>query len=165
MNHLIVGLTSLFPALGIAASPGLAAGEDDKAAVAQVLKDYYNAFSGACSKLDVQAIFPYFHEPTLLMGLQGVAVAPTHGSLVALITPAMEGLRARGYGRSELTNLQIRRLSATTTTLASGVAVRHKVDGQELDRAGVTYLLHKTDGGWKVAVLVVHDPDNVLGLE
>ena len=60
--------------------------------------------------------------------------------------------------------LQVKRLSVTTT-LAGGIAVRYKADGQELDRAGVTYLLHKADSGWKIAVTVVHDTDNVLRLE
>ena len=44
-------------------------------------------------------------------------------------------------------------------TLVGGVAQRYKVDGEELDQAGVTYVLHKADSGWKIAVLIVHDPD------
>jgi hypothetical protein len=75
----------------------------------------------------------------------------------------MEGLRARGFARTELNNLHVKRLS-TTSVLASGVAVRSKVDGQDL-RVGVTYILHKTNSGWRIAVLVVHDTDSVLGLE
>ena len=89
---------------------------------------------------------------------------PTHAALAATFTPAMEGLRTRGYARSELSMLRIKQLSATTT-LASGIAVRYKADGQELERAGVTYLLHKTDRGWKIAVLVVHDADSALRLD
>jgi ketosteroid isomerase-like protein len=60
--------------------------------------------------------------------------------------------------------LQMKRLSATTT-LASGVAIRYKTDGQELERTGVTYVLHKTDNGWKIAVTVGHDPESVPRLE
>ena len=152
MMHLIVSLTSLFPALGMVLSARPDAGEDDKAAVTRVLTDYYNAFS----KLDVQAILPYYHEPSLLIGPGAVAAMPTHAAITATFTPAMEGLRARGYARSELSMLHVKRLSATTT-LASGIAVRYKADGQELERVGVTYLLHKADSGWKIAVLVAHD--------
>ncbi len=137
-----------------------AAGEDDKAAVTRVLADYYSAVS----TLDVQAILPYYHEPSLLISPLGVAATPTHAALAATLTPAMEGLRARGYARSELTMLHVKRLSATTT-LASGIAVRYKADGQELERVGATYVLHKADSRWKIAVLVVHDMDNVLRLE
>ncbi len=141
-------------------SAGLAAGEDDKAAVTRVLTGYCNAFS----KLDVQAILPYFHEPCLLIGPGVVTAVPTCAGMAAVFTPAMEGLWARGYARSELSVLHVKRLSATTT-LASGIAVRYKADGQELERVGVAYLLHKADSRWKIAVLVVHDTDSVLRLE
>jgi len=33
--------------------------------------------------------------------------------------------------------------------LVEGVARRYKLDGQELDQAGVTYVLHKADSGPK----------------
>jgi hypothetical protein len=69
----------------------------------------------------------------------------------------MEGLRARGYGRSELSRPQVHLLSATAS-LATGVALRYKTDGQELERVGVTYLLYKAESGWKIAVVVLHDP-------
>jgi hypothetical protein len=46
---------------------------------------------------------------------------------------------------------------SATATLVTGVAVRYKLDGQELERAGVTYVLHKADTGWKIAVLIAHD--------
>ena len=160
MKELIVGLTSLFPVLGIVPSSPLAAGEDNKTAVTRLLTDYYNAFS----KLDAQAILPYFHEPSFMIGPGGVAATSTQAALTAILTPAMQGLRARGYARSELSMVRVKPLSATTT-LASGVAVRYKADGQELERVGVTYLLHKADSVWKIAVLVAHDTDNVLQLE
>jgi hypothetical protein len=44
--------------------------DDDNAAVAQVLTDYYRAFS----TLDAQAVLPYFHEPSQLISPAGVAV-------------------------------------------------------------------------------------------
>jgi len=128
--------------------------------VSRVLTDYYSAFS----RLDAQGILPYFYEPCLLVSPDGVATTPTHAALAAAFTPVMEDLRARGYARSALTKLRVKPLSATTT-LASGIAVRYKADGQELERAGVTYLLQKADNGWKIAALVVHDKDNVPQLE
>ena len=135
-----------------------AAGEDDKAAVTRMLTDYYSAFS----ELDVQAILPYCHEPCLLISPQGVAAMPTFAAMVATYTPLMEALRARRYARSELTRLHVKRLS-TTTTLASGIAVRYNAAGQELEgleRAGVTYLLQKAGSRWKISVTVIHDTDN-----
>jgi ketosteroid isomerase-like protein len=129
---------------------------DEAGAVAQFLTEYYRAFS----TLDVDAILPYFHEPSLLIGPQGVFDAATRPELAGLFTMTMEGLRARGYGRSELSLQQLQILSATAAH-ARGVALRYKTDGQELDRAGVTYVLHKSEAGWKIAVVVLHDVERV----
>jgi hypothetical protein len=122
----------------------------------QVLADYYKAFS----TLDVQAVLPFFHEPSLLMGPQGVFSAPTRSVVATVFAPAIEGLRARGFGRSELSVRQVRALSATAA-LVIGVAIRFKTDGQELERVGVTYVMHLADSMWKIAVLIIHEADDV----
>ena len=129
---------------------------NEETVVTRVLADYYDAFS----TLEVHAVLPYFHEPSVLIGPQGVFAAPTYAVLTTAFTPAIEGLRARGFGRSELSVRNVKSLSATAT-LVTGVAVRYKVDGQELERVGVTYVLHKADTRWKIAVLIVHDANEV----
>jgi len=58
-----------------------------------------------------------------------IAVVPIFGSV-------MEDLRQRKYRRSELSLQQFKLLSATSA-LAVGAAIRHKADGQELERVGV----------------------------
>jgi len=52
-------------------------------------------------------------------------------------------------------------LPSRTAALARDVARRHKANGQELDQAGVTYLLFKADAGWEFAAIALHDPDGV----
>ena len=125
-------------------------------AVKQILFDYYNAFS----TLDVQSILPYFHQPALLIGSLGVIALPVAAALVPIFGPVMEDLRQREYCRSELSLQQLNLLS-TTSASATGVAIRRKANGQELERVGVTYLLHKGDHSWKFAVMVLHDTDKV----
>jgi len=85
---------------------------------------------------------------------------PTPAALVPVFSPVMENLRRRQYGQSDLKLQQLKLLSANAA-LAVGVAIRLKTDGEELERAGVTYLLHKTESGWKFAALVLHDADEV----
>src|SRR5262245_33817170 len=70
---------------------------------------------------------------------------PRAPTVAAAFQPAMDALRARGFAKAELINLHVKRLSATTV-IAGGVAVRTKTDGQELERAGVVYLLQKANG-------------------
>ena len=122
--------------------------------VNQVIADYYRDFS----TLNVRAILPYFNEPSLLVGPQGVIPIPNHSALVAVFGPVMQGLRAKGYGRSEF-ELGYAKSLSSSAVLIGGVAVRYNADGQLLERVGITYLLHKTKSGWKFATLVLHDPD------
>src|SRR5215472_3072363 len=126
---------------------------DEQADVVRVLHEYYGAFS----TLNVEEVLNYFHEPSFLIGPQGTFAATTHTLLATAVTPAMEGLRARGFGRTELSVRNLKLLSATAA-LVEGVAQRYKIDGQKLDQAGVTYVLYRAEAGWKIAVLIYH-PD------
>jgi len=132
-------------------SPDAAVNDD---AALRTLADYYSAFS----TLEIQAVLPFFHEPSLLISPQGVFAAPTFAAVAAVFTPTMEALRTREFGRSELSVRHVKSLSASET-LVTGVAIRYKRNGQELERVGVTYALHKTDAGWKIAVIILHDAD------
>ncbi len=138
----------------------LPASSTDETVVNQFLTDYYRDFSS----LNIDAILPYFHEPCLTIGPQGVLGAPTRSVLATALSPVLESLRERGYGRSDLSIRQLKWLSPATI-LVTGVALRFKVDGQPLERAGVTYLLQKVDHNWKIAVLVTHDKGEVVGNE
>ena len=129
---------------------------NNQRAVVQTLSDYYAAFNSFVP----QATLPFFHEPTLLIGPQGVLAAATHDILTPVLATAIDSLRARGFGRSELSVRRAEPLSASTN-LVTGVAVRYKVDGQELERVGVTYVLQSADNRWRIAVLIVHDGDEV----
>lgn len=128
---------------------------NDQPAVIQTLLDYYAAFN----TFEVRAVLPYFHEPTLLMGTQGAFAAPTHDVLTPVLTNVIESLRARGFARSELSVRRVDALNASTS-LVTGVALRYTVDGQELERVGVTYVLNNADSRWKIAVLIGHDPND-----
>ena len=131
--------------------------DDYKGAVTQALTDYYAAFS----TLDAHAVAPYFHEPSQIVSPAGVVPALTRAAVIAGFQPTMDALRARGFAKAEITNLRVKRLSAASV-IAGGVAVRRKSDGQELERSGVVYLLQKTNAGWQIAAIVIHDADNAL---
>jgi hypothetical protein len=91
--------------------------------VNRVIADYYRDFS----TLNVQAILPYFNEPLLLVGPEGVIPVPNHAALAAVFGPVMEGLRAQGYGRSEF-ELDYAKSLSSSAALAGGVAVRYNAD-------------------------------------
>jgi hypothetical protein len=89
-----------------------------------------------------------------------VIALPNAEAVLPIFGPVMESLRQREYRRSEFSPQQLRLLSATSA-LAIGAAVRYKTDGQEMERVGLTYLLHKDDSGWKFAVMALHETDQV----
>jgi hypothetical protein len=92
---------------------------------------------------------------------QGVRVMATAAEVAALFTQVMEGLKARSYARSELTDLHVHQMSENIA-LVSVSRVRYTTDGQELERLGETYTLRKTEDGWQIAVAMIHDPDTIL---
>jgi ketosteroid isomerase-like protein len=130
---------------------------DDTAAVLQPLRDYY----AASSKHDVSSMVDYYESPVMVIAARGVMCWATHTEAIRNLMPFIARLQEIGAARTEWGESHFRQLS-DTLVMASIVVVRYKADGQELERLGWTYLLHKTGGGWKIAVLASHSPDTVL---
>ena len=131
---------------------------DQQSAVIQALLAYYEAFN----TFEVQAILPSFHEPALLIAPSGAFAAPTHDVLAPVLKATIYSLRQTGWGRSELRVGRVESLSAVTS-VATGTAIRYKVDGQELERVGATYVLQNADGCWRIAVVIMHDTNAARG--
>jgi hypothetical protein len=115
----------------------------------ETIVDYYHVFS----TLDVDAIVSYFCEPSLTVAPQGVFSAASRGALAESMASLVQTLRAKGYGRSEFVNPQVTPLGEADA-LVRGVAVRYTAAGPELERVPLSYLMHRTEMGWRIAVLV-----------
>ena len=63
--------------------------------------------------------------------------------------------------RSALLDLHVKQMSGNTA-LVSVSRVRYATDGRELERLGETYTLRKAEGGWKIAVAMIHDPETII---
>jgi ketosteroid isomerase-like protein len=138
-----------------------AEGQDDKTVLTQGLNDYASAFHN----FDVQRVLRYYHEPLIVIGGPAVRVMATRADTEAWMKSFWARLRERGYARgSEFSPLHVKQVS-TSVAVASAQFVRYKADGQELERIGATYVLHKTSDGWKIVVVVGHDPGGVLRLD
>jgi ketosteroid isomerase-like protein len=136
------------------------ASEGDKAAALQAFKDYV----AAVGSLDTQRVVPYYHEPLMFVAAAGARALATRADMEAWLKPVFDRMKERGYARSDWAEFQMKLLSAGVAVVSTRT-VRYKADGQELERIGFTYVLRKTSEGWKVAVLVGHDPANVLRLD
>jgi hypothetical protein len=120
----------------------------------EAIHEYYKAFS----TLDLNAILAYYGEPSMTVAAQGVFAAANHGALANVLTPLVDSLRAKGYARSEFAQPHVTRLGETDA-LVRGTAVRYTTAGTELERVPLSYLMHRTEAGWKIAVLVAETAD------
>lgn len=118
--------------------------------VLEAVHEYYRAFS----TLDMRAITSFYCEPSLTLAPQGVHSAPSHAVLAESLMPIIDGLRAKGYGRSEFVEPSVTPLGEVAA-LVRGVAVRYTAAGAELERIPLGYLMRRYEAGWKIAVLVV----------
>jgi ketosteroid isomerase-like protein len=122
----------------------------DETDIRRTLDEYYSAFS----TLSVQAILPFLNQPALLVGPLSVIPLPTPLAIEPIFGPVMQGLRTRGYAMSELQAEEVQMLGADSAFI-TGIAIRYRSDEEELERAGISYLLRKTDDGWKIVVMVL----------
>jgi len=112
-----------------------------------------HAYYATFSTLELPAILSCFGEPCLIISPQGVVSAANHAALTGFLTPMIDALRAKGFGRSEFVEPHVTTLGESDA-LVLGVAVRYTTAGSEMERLTFGYLMHRSDGGWKIATLV-----------
>lgn len=115
--------------------------------------DTIHAYYIAFSTLDLDAIVSFYSEPTMTVSRQGVFSAPTRSALADFLAPMIDGLRAKGYGRSEFIESQTTALGEADA-IVRGIAVRYATAGSELERLPISYLLHRGAAGWTIAALI-----------
>lgn len=131
----------------------------DEQVVTQVFRDYLESFRS----LKPDGVVPYCDVPCLFISAQGERMMKDTGEVAAFIAQLMEGLKARGFARSELTELKVNQMSAHIAVV-SVRRIRYKADGQELERLGETYVFRKNAESWKIVTAMTHDADRVLRL-
>ena len=112
------------------------------------IHDYYKAFS----TLDLDACLPFFTLPCMFVGQQGTYAVASREDLAKVLGPTIEALKTKDYQRSEYIEPQITTLTENTA-LVRGVARRYRASGAELERVPVSYLMHRNDAAWKIAVV------------
>jgi ketosteroid isomerase-like protein len=140
-----------------AETPSTAQEQVEKTAVDQALSEESDAFGRG----DLSAFVQHFDVPFVRISSQGVKVLPTMSEIEAFYGGVLRDLRERGYSHSTRSELHVKLLEQTIA-LVSAVFVRHKTDGSELETIGVTYVVRKTEGEWKIVVLTRHPPANVI---
>ena len=160
-------LSEICASTASAETPSTAQEQVEKTAVDHALSEESDAFGRG----DLSAIGQHCNVPFVVIAsptrsvagaaTTGVKVLPTIAEIEAFYGGLLRDLRARGYSHSTRSELHVKLLDQTTA-LASAVFVRHKTDGSELETIGATYVLRKTEGEWKIAVVMGHPPANVI---
>ncbi|HZP92737.1 MAG TPA: nuclear transport factor 2 family protein [Burkholderiales bacterium] len=125
------------------------------------VEETLQAYEAAWSRHDAAAIASFFYEPALRVGRAGPVVRPTRADQEAFFSGFLPGLVQRGYERSRWEELNVHLLDAQTA-IASGIVVRYRKDGSDLERVAVSYGLRKTERGWKIFLSDTHAPDTVM---
>jgi uncharacterized NTF2-like protein DUF6841 len=124
--------------------------------------EMYTAYGQAIeSTLDPKAVVPYFQYPCFYLTPQAAIAMATPADVEALYATAIADLKARHYARSEVREANVKQLSESLAVLSDFV-VHYDTEGKELRRVGSTCTLRQTEGKWKFAIVVSHDPDTIL---
>jgi NTF2-like protein (DUF6841) len=120
--------------------------------------EYLAAFA-ACGRgeSDTASLLAYYGVPLLLTTDDGFFALTSGDQVVAAMQQQVDGMRAAGYGRSEIVRSEVTVLNSTSA-LYQGTYSWHRSDGGEIRRPTLTYLV--TDGpvGRRISALAVHGP-------
>jgi ketosteroid isomerase-like protein len=122
----------------------------------------YNEYLQAFQTLQARSILPYYHVPCLMISSQEVVALTTSAEIEAYFAHIMERLKARNYGRTDIKEFRVNRMSEGIALLSIDL-IRYKTDGEKLARLGFTYTLRKKEG-WKVAAVMANDLEKILRL-
>lgn len=138
--------------------------QNEKPAISKTMNDYFAAFADLGPAFDMRRALSFFHEPSMLITTTRASSYLTRGEVEAgWVNAFVVRQRERNYARQEV-QLHVRQMSSNVA-FASAEIVRYKTTGELLERVGASYVLRRTEDGWKIAAVITHDPDRVLRLE
>ena len=101
-----------------------------------------------------------FSSPWMTIGANGIHIITQEENL-AYFEAAIEGLIARDWNRSTFTTKNVCVLTEGSA-IVSGTNTRSRTDGSIMSVGGVTYILGKTDEGWRVTSYSGHSPNKIV---
>jgi hypothetical protein len=129
----------------------------------ELIERTYRAYFTVFQMGNPRAITPYFHTPSVFLTPEATFVLPTQHEAEQFLGKLIYDLRARGYARSVLTDVQVKLLS-DGLALVNARGERFRKDGELLERLSALYTLRKVDGSWRIATATMYDPELPLQL-
>lgn len=128
--------------------------------VSAMLDSYIASFA----EKKAQEVAVFLHVPMTAIFDTGVVVLDTVSQVVRYVQSIQSKLAEVGYAYSDWTKFQVQEVGSSLV-IASTSAARYDGNGGLIAETGSTYVLRKTEDGWKIATFISHDPDRVLALE
>jgi hypothetical protein len=120
----------------------------------ETLKEYLLAFA----TLDPAVFASYYNLPVIFIAPTGVAAATDGATARQLAESFAAQLRQQRYKRTEFLGSVDCQMLSSTQALLNGIFRRIDSTDQVISDLGFTYLMHKTDDRWKIAVLTTYPP-------
>lgn len=132
----------------------------EKAAVAQVFRDYIAAFSEG----DPKKIAPYYDVPVALVLPMVARSLATPADTEKWLETTRADMRKRGVESVTIDDVNVKILGKSIALLSSSYR-RLAKDGKVLERGASTYFLRKTEQGWKISAVTAHPPEDTVKLD
>ncbi len=127
----------------------------------EAIKQFYASYLDTFHAGEAKAMVSFYHAPCLFITDQGVTLLASEAEIEQLFAQVIEGLKGRNYSHTEVTDVQIKELSAEMA-LFSGLAVRYTKTGEELERLSATYTMRKSHNAWQFITVVAHSPETLV---
>ena len=124
----------------------------------QQIRDVLKEIEASFSRLDIDAWFGCFHNPSLFVAPRAVVALSSAEQARELLGPEVERLRECGFARTQLDKCQVQLLTETTA-VASTAWTRFDRDDKVIERLGATYVFCKTAEAWRAAMATSHNAD------
>ena len=117
---------------------------------------YLHAFTSLArgERADPEALLDFYGVPLVMLSEERCSTLMDRSAVIGAVQSLVDGLRRMDYAGSIVHRLDVRPLN-TRAALVDGMFSRYDRKGGELERLGATYLVAKTDDGWRFASIVV----------
>lgn len=128
-----------------------------EAEITETIKNYYELIGS-----DVEAAANCYSEPAFVCQSLLFKVFALRSEIAAALEAGLANARQLGYAGTHPHIFAVRMLN-DGTALASVLAVRRNSSGEEIERAGYTYVFQAGDGRWLIRCIIPTDVDKLEG--
>ncbi|MFT4581595.1 MAG: ketosteroid isomerase-like protein [Gammaproteobacteria bacterium] len=113
-----------------------------------LIREFYAHYLNTFHGLDAGQVATFYTQPCLFITGQSITLLHDSDEIERLFDRIIADLVAENYDHSVVEDLNIKLLSEHLAQV-SGLAIRYRKDGTELERTGASYTLQYRANAWK----------------